>query len=1307
MSSNDVLFNKELTDLQKYNNKLIPNTFDINKLVYIVEFDSNNNVINTTYTNSINYTKSNILTINILIYTYIYIDIEKYYKFKAFNNSNVYINVMELFLNNIKIINFNEPVVLPQNVYLLTIYLKTVESNFILKYETWETSIMRKDTMTTNWIKTVDNLKLTNSQIINEKYLIPHFYLISKEYCDNIENTNKSECLTYNKNLDTNIYNNFISNNIKIQQTPKPIDGKYSDWNLMGAAWDNYINPYIDTFNCGESAIKTRTRTYEPALYGGLDINETPILSEKSIFRTPCYTNRDVLYVWNNTIKCPTGLSSIPDLDKSKYVKYSGTAYSSLSLSMFYSQYARTNLIKNMSITDTSKLTACYGNTSSITVGNTTYNYSSLVVSYLDKDLFPDKSIIYPNIQYKTGYSWTNGKAFFIFQYDKNLKSQLGSQLIWTANSYINDFTNDMGATMQITDNGSFIIKPSTISNTIYFGINELKNIAYGKISPNAILQFYNSKGIIVKQYANLLNKLYINEKYAIGNSWTNGKSTLTFQSNDGSLVLKYNENIEFSTRPIINNLLNSYMEITNNGRINIYNGNNELIWPLESDTIPWATDDKKITFLELNLYGRLLFKNNNDIIYQMLPFEQSRMYPNEKYGVGFTWKNGDYKMIIISNCNFQIIQISTNKLITDSGTSLTNTNIYNDCFIVLQTDGNVVLYTMPVTGQPVWSTATWSGGNLTYNVTYCQLVSTGYLVLFNNTNMTDPFTGGQMVRCFPYLIKSYLNKFYDNSHDLLLMDWANRVFKYNASYHKDSLGNNFYNPETRTFIKTNDYKDPEPLNSKYFGGWDLNYSLNLDKWNSCKRIDLNRIEGYNQETNVIPETINGIYNYYAPSDANTFKKYSGYMGLFISQYPTEIDGKGLGTLANNLPGYDRRSGDMSDNYDIKSFITMSGSKTSNINAFILLYKKNRQDFILDILNIYTVLLTKLKTDSGLQTMLSTTIGPYVSKCSNSYKTVFFDYEIKNIKGNITSTFENKKNNINNITNIYNYKMKSNFIEKLNHTLKENFVSGTGCDLKNILTDINCTSEAQISYKNYINMMNTYCNKEENILKHECVLYQNKEYTDPATTEVFKIDTENKKLLEEKMSDICENNINWSNDACITINYNNPTVIEKQINELQPDSDLYKDLQTKYGNEFLIFECKKNPLDDKCDKLYSDSKYKDTIAKYKHDVCLQEENYVNDKCIEYNINNPESLSSITQFCTENKNNMNCISLYNKVKDNSELQGTDFMIEMQSQTSNLYLFLIIIFVVVFAIVIGYFTTRQPNKRKKNNNSENID
>jgi hypothetical protein len=828
-----------------------------------------------------------------------------------------------------------------------------------------------------------------------------------------------------------------------------------------------------------------------------------------------------------------------------------------------------------------------------------------------------------------------------------------------------------------------------------------------------------------------LKNIFYPNISYTQGFELINGDFIFKMQT-DGNLVLYYkkretsNAIWQSNTKDGENNN-NAVISMQTDGNIIIYDSTNKNIKSLNSN--PTAGDYVKllsnglvvindtkgnikeyITKITLDFITKYYKLTNNYLELtggdEKALNDKTCIYPYIKYSNDFYWENDDYKLVMQNECNLVSYKKNNESVIWKSGTDKNEEDRKKSNYLLLNEKGNLLIY---------WNNGEiWKSDTVDKNVYYGKITKTGYLALMKNTN--------NVIKAYPEIITEYLIKDYWNKSPWsLFTDRNGKVWK--GTWGEINKKDWDIDTDTRncTYCNFRGWWRPE-------GDGDKD---NESGWNVTQR-DLTHVDGYDKKLNGDkPVKKDDSNNYNSRNDRNNF--YTDQNG---QRKPPQLEG-GI-EKPNYIPGYDRISYTTGTNYDqTHKFLIMDRGNDYWKQAFVLYrIKSNKYDFATDIIKnnrqvIKNIINNKEGTnkDGKIEGKLQTIIKEYVGEdnFADEYPGI-----LKQLHG--IDSFTNK--------NIYNYKITSNFTNKLNNSILENFQSPI-CNIANILTDPNCNSPELKSYKNYIQSMNNYCENKNNSINPICLTYYNKEFIDKTNLSKppIKPDVGGKLYLLSIQENICKNSDNYLNNKCVELNYSNPEVIKSQgkfcldpenkdicdqisekyklLTELTIVSDENGNVQPQrvYSSDFDTFrqfeECKKNNNDiiltEKCNLLMDKESqlsdiYKDELKTIKDTTCIKSININNSACIKDNTNKSSLLSKIKDFCINNKDNKDCKQFCETNKTNTEFKKTDYYKELCQPwiEKNWWVLLLIIIV---SILGGGFFLKSKFSKKKSNNSNN--
>jgi hypothetical protein len=281
-------------------------------------------------------------------------------------------------------------------------------------------------------------------------------------------------------------------------------------------------------------------------------------------------------------------------------------------------------------------------------------------------------------------------------------------------------------------------------------------------------------------------------------------------------------------------------------------------------------------------------------------------------------------------------------------------------------------------------------------------------------------------------------------------------------------------------------------------------------------------------------------------------------------------------------------------------------------------------------------------------------------------------------------------------TNRSDFTNKSLFLNKLNSSIKSNFINPEECDIKNIFIDENCSGIKFDQYKIYLSTMNDYC--DINTLDPQCNIYLSKEFIDD-NNNVIKADFNTKIRLLNNQEKLCTDINNVLNDRCIYLNTKKPEILEKVSKTIDLNNPLFLQFKTLYGDEGLFYNCMENNniinnITD-CIKLENNNVYRDRLISRKKNICKEDSNLLNSTCLKFNKEN--QLDSIKEECKHNKTD-NCKILCSKYTD--EFNDICFW-----ENNQLYFILVIIISLLFGGWYIYKKRQTKNLVNHNNNNNN--
>lgn len=843
----------------------------------------------------------------------------------------------------------------------------------------------------------------------------------------------------------------------------------------------------------------------------------------------------------------------------------------------------------------------------------------------------------------------------------------------------------------------------------------------------------------------------------------TNDQARL-LQQPDGNLRLLRTDGTEITNYGVNGN--GAYCELTNFGLILIKSTNNSIIKCLNILTNDTVSKHRSLTIRSERYFEQGMEKCFSD---------QTIIYPELIYTKDFIWRNGEYTLKMQVDGN--LVTYGPNGSIGSTKSNIGETNMY----LLVGTDGKPMLYKSNgdvVSNDRDGRNINPIDENLAYsNFKYLKLTNTGY-VLYLNTNdkivnissrLTDNLNSeltklrqniknaakdwylsgdnfyNDSKEGIPALktnIKNYLkDSHWNNSPDMMFSRKSGQFFE--LDFRNNTIKTNVNLVNGQYIFVTSGGNHKYDTISAGFRGWYVVPSNGV--WNT-NRKNLQSSNGYNTNYNPTegPNADSTSGNY---SDSSEWKNWEGDKKMV--RIANEL--KDWSEKPNYVPGYVRISGNHPDftktsqnnlgNISADTWFSAGGFLISDrcgtcTNAAFPIYLKirNTDTYANDIWDNNPRLIRNIISDKI--SVIFDTNGlfhtPLVNDRLNNFMTTigfnnwgWVDDPWKNrIIENVAirSAFTNKS--------LENFRNPQNFLYKINKalpydtkgTLIENFENSSVinplCNLSNILKDPNCSGKEYDLYKQYLTTMDDYCIK--NPLKPVCTTYITKEIVNKENpAEIYKINEENKIKILTKQETSCSDTTNYLDPRCITINSKKPEIIQQQILQYSPDSQIYKQLASNYGDEITFQTCS---IEDNIIKTYKnicdDLEQKSTIyaPKIKNkrlEVCRKDANLFSKECID--LNNREQFKSLKDYCIQDKNitqkecvELNKIHQLNDVKNNCKENKTDNCKQLCKEYNeefkdicfweNNQLYFILGFVVLILIggAIGYFKLRSKKQ-----------
>jgi len=951
------------------------------------------------------------------------------------------------------------------------------------------------------------------------------------------------------------------------------------------------------------------------------------------------------------------------------------------------------------------------------------------------------------NLFYSNGYTISSPNNKFQLQIKPNgafylYPSTNTNNVLWDSLT-----GNSASARIVLQPDGNLVIVPSNATNTLWKSDTNGNNGAYCELTDNGLIlirsksnasiikclnpydtdatikRYFDIKGSDItliggdEKCINKQNYIFPYIRYSNGYTWENTKFKLSIQS-DGNFVLygKNNNSAVWAWNNVYDN--GDYIIINSLGTIRLMSSTGK--------TARKEIPNDAVCFIELTDNGFLLIKKCSDS-----SFIFSCMNQIDSEGTAKLYYNGKGEDLIVSGSENMCIALNKKHIIFPY---IRYTNGFEwfttSTRLAIQTDGNFVLY---ANDSVTWASNTKTPENT--NNTYVKITSKGSVVVFKTSNNEVLNTVSPELSQTEYPFVSIIR--YSKGSFLSIKTSESGSIK---------------------FLQPNNYYISGSQNWKYVDTWERLTSDCKNNWiylnNSGEEIGwinsrATRMSNNGQLTESLPwaatnndtssadktavvsnETINGISNiihivlinylaeriYIQPSlfkeIVNKAKKlnddtsdlgctgdeYEAVNAYTINDYFSKLETSSDIVNPGFRPSFrfNRDYGGWHDN----------DTKHNDCTRFHNLYADNRY-----------VTEKKSLADDGFKSM-SGSKNDHINWLRNNrgasrydtywrvyYRTVDDFINFVNKK----SFFTNKK--------IIPYK-KSNFLSKINNALPyntqgkivENFINPI-CNLTNILKDPACSGSEYDTYKQYLTTMDTYCNK--NPLNPVCSSYITKEIVSIENpTDIIKINEENKIKILNIQENACTDKLNYLDPRCVTINSKKPKIIQKQIQELDKESLLYKQLAANYGEEINYQTCiiGTNMLDkdkDMCKQLELNSvKYGSQLKSKRLEVCKQDSNIFHKECIE--LNKREQFPVITEYCAKDTNLLQkeCLD-FNKEYKLSEIKqqckdnktnnckqlckeyNEDFKDICFWENNQIYFILVFIALIIIGGVIGYF------------------
>lgn len=1256
----------DLTNLYNNNNCLVNSTLT-NRVLSITK----GSTISTITRNSLNLPNNTTFLSRTerRLYAFIYIPDDAFYKFGIWTENRsarygrgpplcqIYLNNIDTVIldqvNNPNISSYSNHYVLKKGIYLLTIIFNPPNSNitrgFRLDYATYPITNINPDAEffrnqpPNSLFSMVDNLLLNCNTFINTPNLLTEQFLLpTLNYCDGTQ-INNTECKEFfDVKLPNLLIDHYLSK-ITDSDYPKPVNGMYGAWTIDDTNW----NLTVDRNNCGANVTKSRTRNYLPPLHGGASNMSTPHISDTKTSRINCYTDQEIIDVWNS-LGSPEPI--IPNFSELQLLPFQ-TNYQNITDQLKEYIRIRTELIKNLKIGSNSDVTTVYKDWS---INNTSLLVSTLGLRSGDEILTSNTNIIYSNVYYSNGYTWSNGDIRLTIQNDGNLVcyKQILNQpnvILWSSNTI-----NNPNARLFIQRNGGQLVIYSETGTLLWdYALSNKDEISsalspyYAVLTNTARLSIINSNNIPI--YGNEEHIIYPNLCYHTSSNelncmqWINGAFRLVFVN--GFLKFYGNNNIQYWEGSNESNINNKLCIDSVNGSINIgtelvlNNGYNTMTYKFVTNST-WVINKPSGGTLNrwngvISEFGGFILTDISTNSLRTKTFNNSNITSSNTLYI-LTQKKTTF---ILGSKGYVYISGDKNWKYIDNENKYTTECIDNN-WHYLDSNGNPkssIINKVTLIDESIpWCPTTISTNNNDRNRTLCIRPRTIWGI---NNILHIGILGWQVPTTDPISTINDQGRIIDPTTFLDVVVTPNKI--------NGADGGNCIAPKTDTDMEdpVSGYEIPESELKKLtvlnYGNGYLSSELTRAQTGWARDSNRPAVSNLRRWDGAI-QTGRGTEFYFL-----FWKQFPLFANRNFKCFPFNGENK-CGSRVVNLSG--NCSGGLE--FNPRNWIYVNLENT-DYTGYLRIFYRTCEDFI-----------------------------TYVNTLSPGQ--------------------------ISNFTN----KQASKFANKLSISIKENFESSK-CNLENILTDKNCNTTELKLYKQYINSMNNYCKREDKVTNDLCYDFVNEKFK-YSDGEILQIDKSNKLDLITILENTCSNKNYWENDNCLSINISKPEIIQKQVNELkdsknEKDIALYKSLVEKYGNEFTYQECLNNILQDKCTPLYQIDKYKTKLTEEKNKTCLIDSNINHPLCQKYNKENPEQLKQITKFCKKNKKNKSCITFYEKYKTDKDFIKTELYDEMWWQVNGWWVYLLIglISILLLGGGIKYFVKRKKNNSKQFEESNNIE
>ena len=564
------------------------------------------------FKNTLNMTNAN--SINTLIFSYVFIPTDQFYKFRVVtSNNSIYTGPCRIYLNNYQTVIFDSYIhsnetqyeVIKKGTYMICIDLpkRDLNDNTVIpvsfEYISQNIGSIHPDRISApvSWTS-LDNLLIKNCDTLltdsNAWTLVNLFTNSANEYCKTNNNIITPVCTDYYNNIGkytTQFLNEENLLNINKSRYPNIINGEYSDWSISDSNWTKDVkNLSVEYGSCGKNASRSKTRTYFPPRYGGNENRQNPHINDSQIRDVNCHTDSYVNTEWT-TRGCNAAIPS--EIKEAQFNSDRTTLTTELN------KFTKIELIKQLKhLTQNTFLSICYQDWMNKPVSSFTLNGG-------DENGREYSNTICTNVCYMNGYQWSNADFKLIMQTDGNLVSYASNgTVLWSTDTYGNP-----NARLCAQRDGRLVIYKADGTEIWSYDCNKTAYIpdntyTYQFTSINQIIAVSSitNQGI----YGQFTNIIYPNIFYMNGYSWSFNDVKLVMQT-DGNLVI-YNSsgNPDWSSRTFGN--LNAKLCSQRDGNLVIYTSDNKPIWASGTNT----GKPSKILLSPIQNKNYLIIYNNN-----------------------------------------------------------------------------------------------------------------------------------------------------------------------------------------------------------------------------------------------------------------------------------------------------------------------------------------------------------------------------------------------------------------------------------------------------------------------------------------------------------------------------------------------------------------------------------------------------------------------------------------------------------------------------------------------------------------------